>query len=320
MRKRLFLVVNPCSGTKKIKPALLQVVQIFSGAGFEVTVYPTKCRGDATRVVESLPAGYDTIVCSGGDGTLNEVITGMLNGGIKCRLGYLPAGTLNEWSSGLSISRNLLKAAEDIVSGADMPLDIGQFGDRYFSYTASFGAFTEASYSAPQDIKNILGQAAYFFEGIKGLGNIKPRRLSITLENGQTYEDEFIFGAVSNSMSVGGILKFKETLVSLNDGLFEIVLVRKPKNIAQLQHIVSSLLKQSFDNECILFTHASSLQVSGGADMSWTLDGEQANGSETVQISILHSALQFIIPQKRAKKFLSEDQSHHETARTGYTK
>ncbi len=308
MKKKLFLVVNPCSGTRKIKPALLQVVQIFSEAGYCVTVYPTSAPQDATRVVRTLPKSYDLIVCSGGDGTLNEVITGMLEGGHTCRLGYLPAGTLNEWSSGLKMSGNLLRAARDVVEGIETPLDIGRFCDRYFSYTASFGAFTEASYSTPQDVKNVLGQAAYFFEGIKSLGNIKPHTLSVQFDDGSVCEGDFIFGAVSNSLSVGGVLKYRDTRVKLNDGVFEVVLVRKPEHASQLQGIVSALLCQNFDDfsdPCLEFRHTSSLTVTGGENLPWTLDGEQASGADRTEISILHDALRFVIPKRAPDKILA---------------
>ena len=201
--KKLLIITNPRSGKAKIKNDLLKIIQIFSDADFEVTVYPTKRQGDATVKTQSLKDGeYDRIVVCGGDGTLNEVITGVMRKGLNCTLGYIPSGTLNEWSSGLKISRNAAVAASDIITGRETDLDIGKFDDKYFSYTASFGAFTEASYSAPQEVKNVLGQAAYFFEGMKSLSNIKPIHLKFKCDD-REIEDDFLFGAVSNSMSVG---------------------------------------------------------------------------------------------------------------------
>ena len=159
--RKLLLIVNPCSGRAKMRGELLRVTEILSSAGFEVTVYPTKARGDATVRVSNLKNDeYDRIVVCGGDGTLNEVITGLMQSNIKCKIGYIPSGTLNEWSSGLNISKNIAAAARDATSDRTILLDLGEFGDKYFTYTASFGAFTEASYSAPQDIKNVLGRAA----------------------------------------------------------------------------------------------------------------------------------------------------------------
>ncbi len=298
MAKKLLLIVNPCSGKGKMKNSLLKVVDTLSRGDFEVTVYPTKFRGDGTKRAEEVKKDeYDRIVVCGGDGTLNEVITGLMHTGVKCEIGYIPSGTLNEWSSGLNIARSIPKAAADIITGKPMPLDIGKFGDKYFTYTASFGAFTEASYSAPQDVKNVLGQAAYFFEGIKSLGNIKPIHLKIESEERVT-EGDYLFGAVSNSMSVGGIVKFNEAAVKLNDGLFEVLLIKKPPNVLQFQNIIDGIIKQDLDRENMEFFHAKKITVTGGEGMSWTLDGEYAAGEEKTVIRNIPSAIDFIVPQR----------------------
>ena len=297
MNKKLLLIVNPCSGRAKMRTELLRVVEILSEGGYTVTVYPTKARGDATDYVLNLSENeYEIIVVCGGDGTLNEVITGLMKSGLHISLGYIPSGTLNEWSSGLGIARSIPKAAEDITNGKKIKLDIGKFGDKYFSYTASFGAFTDASYSAPQDIKNMLGQAAYFFEGIKSLGNIKPIHLKFKTEDRET-EGDFLFGAVSNSMSVGGIVKFDESVVKLNDGRFEILLIRNPDNILKLQPIIDGILKRDFDKEGIEFFTAESVTVTGAGGLSWTLDGEYAEGTDEIVISNMHNAIELIVPQ-----------------------
>ena len=297
MNKKLLLIVNPCSGRAKMRTELLRVVEIMSDGGYTVTVYPTKARGDATDYVAALNENeYDRIVVCGGDGTLNEVITGLMKSELHITLSYIPSGTLNEWSSGLGIARSIPKAAEDIITGKKIQLDIGKFGDKYFSYTASFGAFTDASYSAPQDIKNVLGQAAYFFEGIKSLGNIKPVHLKFKTDERET-EGDFLFGAVSNSMSVGGIVKLDVSVVKLNDGRFEILLIRNPDNILKLQPIIDGILKRDFNKEGIEFFTAESVTVTGGEGLSWTLDGEYAEGKSEMVISNMHNAIELIVPQ-----------------------
>lgn len=296
--KKLLLIVNPCSGKGKMKSELLKVVQVFSDADYEVTVYPTKSRADATVCTASLKQDqYDLIVVCGGDGTLNEALTGFMQSDVKCKLGYIPAGTLNEWSSSLGISRKIIEAAKGIVSGREIDLDIGRFDDKYFSYTASFGAFTSASYSAPQEVKNVLGQAAYFFEGIKALGNIKPIHLKFIADD-REYEGDYLFGAVSNSMSVGGVVKFDESAVELNDGLFEVLLIKKPDNLLKLQPIIDGIMKKDFNREGMEFFHTDRITVLGGEGLSWTLDGEQAVGKETVEIENIHSAMHLIVPQE----------------------
>ncbi len=296
--KNLLLIVNPHSGRAKIGPALMGVVKIFSSADYEVTVYPTKARLDATRKVETLKTGdYDLIVVCGGDGTLNEAITGLMRAKVDTPIGYIPAGTLNEWSSGLGISRTIRQAAKDIVTGREITLDIGKFGGSYFTYTASFGAFTSASYSANQEIKNVLGQAAYFFEGVKALGNIKPIPLKFEA-NGKVYEGDYLFGAISNSMSVGGIVKFSDSVVKLNDGLFEVLLIKNPSNILKLQPMVDGIIKHDLDREGMEFFHTDKIIVSGCGGLDWTLDGEHAASNKRVLIENIKQAVRFIVPNK----------------------
>jgi len=295
--KKLLIIANPRSGKAKLKIDLLKIVQIFSDADFEVTVYPTKTSGDATRKAASIKQGeFQRIVVCGGDGTLNEVITGIMQTGIECTLGYIPLGTLNEWSSGLKISRNVALAAQDILNGIEFDIDIGKFGDRYFSYTASFGAFTEASYSAPQEIKNVLGQTAYFFEGIKSLSNIKPRHLKFKCRE-REIEGDFLFGAISNSMSVGGIVKFDDSIVKLNDGKFEVLLIKNPKTIIGLQSIIDGILKKDLNRDEIEFFHTDEITVTGGADVAWTLDGEYCEGKDVVTLTNVPSAIHLILPK-----------------------
>lgn len=296
LQKRLLLIVNPLAGQAKMNTKLLKVVEIFSSADYSVTVYPTKAKGDATNHCLTLSDNdYDIIVVCGGDGTLNEVITGIMQKGLNIPLGYIPAGTLNEWSSGLKISRNIEIAAKDILTGQRIRLDIGKFGDKYFSYTSSFGAFTSASYSAPQDVKNVLGQAAYFFEGIKSLAAIKPIRLKCSYEQGEI-EGEFLFGAISNSMSVGGIVKYDKSAVELNDGQFEVLLIRNPDNLLKLQPIIDGILKHEFDREGIVFFKTQKLSIETEESLPWTLDGEFAETNGEIGISNVHNAITFIVP------------------------
>ncbi len=297
MNHKTFVVVNPKSGRAKIKNNLLEILQELSISDNALTVYPTKHSGDATRVVAELDGSYDTIVCCGGDGTLNEVVTGMMNNKNQYVLGYIPAGTLNEWSTGLKFSKDAKKAAADIVKRNIIPLDIGKFDNRYFTYTASFGAFTEASYAASQDIKNVLGQAAYLFEGIKSVTNIKPIHLKFICD-GREIEDDFVFGSVSNSMSVGGVVKFDTNKVRLNDGLFEVMLIHSPSNIADLNNIVDGILKKDLNRKCIEFLHAKKIEIIGAEKINFTLDGEKAVGNKRIVVENLHGAVSFIVPEK----------------------
>lgn len=300
--KNLLIIVNPCSGTGKMHTELLKVIELFSTADYNVSVYPTKKRGDATLKVSSLSANqYDLLVVCGGDGTLNEVITGLNSKGLSCPIGYIPAGTLNEWSSSLGISRKITGAAEDIISGFETTLDIGKFGDKYFSYTASFGAFTSASYDTPQEVKNLLGQAAYLLGGIKSLANIKPTHLKF-IANGQEYEGDYLFGGIANSLSLGGVVKFDRRTVDLNDGVFEVLLIKKPDNILKLQPLIDGILRKEFSREGIDFFHAKELTVIGEAGVPWTLDGELAVAENEFKVTNVHNGLRLIIPKKSKNK------------------
>ena len=301
MSKKLLLIVNPCSGKAKMKTELLKVVQVFSDADYIVTVYPTKAREDATvRTRKVTPGEFDLVVVCGGDGTLNEAISGFMETGVKVTLGYIPAGTLNEWSSNIGIARNILKAAQDIPTGQEITLDTGKFGDKYFTYTASFGAFTSASYSVPQNVKNTFGQAAYLFEGIKELTNLKSYHLKFECEE-KTVEGDYIFGGISNSMSLGGVLKFKESMVKLNDGFFEVLLIKKPDNIIKYQPLIDAILHKNFDYEGMEFFHTRRITVSGGEGLSWTLDGEYAEGKDVITVENIHSGITLVVPKKEEK-------------------
>lgn len=300
-KKNMLLVVNPCAGKMTIKNHLLNVINIFSNSGFSVTVYPTKSRGDAEQTVFNTAKNYSTVVCCGGDGTLNEVINGIMRSGTKVKLGYIACGTLNEWSQGLGISKNIVHAANDIAQENLVTLDIGDFSGRYFSYTASFGAFTDASYSAPQDVKNVLGQAAYIIEGIKSLSNIKPINIEFSCKE-KTVKGDYLFGAISNSMSVGGIVKFDQAAVALNDGIFEVFLIKHPKNASQLQTIITAILSRNFDCELIDFFHTSALTVKGPNKLHWTLDGEMAVSKGEFAVTNIHNALSFYAPARFLKK------------------
>lgn len=292
--KKLLLILNPCSGKKKASHALADVVNVFNRGGYDVTVYITAARGDATKVVAQRAPEFDLVVCAGGDGTFNETISGLLAGGHDTPIGYLPAGSTNDFASSLHLSKNLVEAARDIVEGTPRRLDVGRFNDRYFSYVASFGAFTRASYATSQNVKNALGHLAYLLSGIKELAYIRSRRLRFTLDDGRVLEDEYVFGAISNSTSVAGILTLSEDLVDMNDGVFELLLVRKPENLLELNDCVLALTTQDYHTPMLTFTSARSVEIEAPEDMDWTLDGEREPGSAHCRAENLHDAIRIV--------------------------
>lgn len=298
--KNLLLVINPCAGQRRANKVLPEIIRIFLDAGYRCETYVTAAAGDATDYVAQCAQKFDRVVCIGGDGTLNETIAGVLQAGADLPIGYIPAGTTNDYASSLSLSADVLQAAKDAVEGDVRTLDVGTFNGRYFTYTASCGAFTRASYSTPQVWKNSLGHLAYVLEGIKDLPSLKPFHLKI--ETGErVLEDDFLFCSVTNSTSVGGILKLDSQMVALNDGRFEVMLVRNPTTPMQLSTILHGLTTVDLPNEMIHFFSANRICVNCDSSMEWTLDGERAEGGPCVTMQNLHSAVRIVIPKQPAQ-------------------
>ena len=288
--KKLLLIVNPKAGTRRIGRVLPEVIEIFNRADYEVTVHITAGSGDCTQVVRSRGAQADLIVCAGGDGTFNEAVAGMMESGIDRPLGYIPCGSTNDFAISLKLPTDPVKAAQLIVSGVPLKYDVGLFGDRYFSYVASFGAFTRASYSTPQDVKNALGHTAYLLEGIQEISQIRKEHIRIELDD-RIIEDDFLFGAVSNSTSMGGILTLDPRQVDMRDGKFELLLIRAPQDLMEIHECVQAVSKQIYNCAMMTFVSTKKLTVHADASMPWTLDGEREEGREQVVIRCLHQAI-----------------------------
>ena len=289
----MLFIVNPVAGQRRILRFLPEVISIFNEGGFEVTIYTTTAPSSALRIVAERAADHDIVVCAGGDGTLNETISGVLRSGTDVPIGYIPAGSTNDFAASLSLPNNIPQAASAIVNGEPVSYDVGKFSNRYFSYVASFGAFTRVSYSTPQNTKNMLGHIAYLLEGIQELAQIRSTHVRFELE-GETIEDDYIFGAVSNSTSVGGVLTLDPKQVDMRDGKFELLLVRMPKDAIELRDCIQALKSQRYDCGVITFRSVSSLTIYPDPAMPWTLDGEKAEGSEMIQITNLHHAIRLI--------------------------
>ena len=297
MAKTLMLIVNPRAGRSRSLAPLLNAISLFSEADYLVSMRQTTAQGDATRFVRENGAAFDRIVCYGGDGTLNETVTGLMDLPVPPPLGYIPGGSTNDFAASLGLSKDVLTAAKDIIEGTPKRLDVGSFNGRRFSYVASFGAFTEASYSTPQSSKNMLGHLAYVLEGMKDLPNIRPIHLAVRSKN-TSFEGDYIFGAISNATSIGGVLSLDKQLVSLDDGLFEITLIKAPLTLNALNRIVVSLQTRQYDPEMIHFFVADKVWIDANPDMPWTLDGEYAAGSASILVENLHQALPLILNQK----------------------
>jgi len=293
MGQKILLIANPMAGMKKIKRMLPKVIKLFEDNGFEVSCHETASRGDAAETVKKCARGCDIVVSAGGDGTLNETISGLMVLDDRPALGYIPAGSTNDFAISLGLPSDVMKAAKNIIAGTPRLLDIGMINERYFSYVASFGAFTDASYTTPQTLKNTLGHLAYILEGVKELPNIRPR--CVRLETGgDVIEDEWLFGAVSNSTSLGGIVRLNAGLVDFSDGLFEIMLIKNPRNAIELSKIAISLQTKKYDEDVITFFRTSDVSIATDGEMPWSLDGEYYSGSESITVKNMHHAIRFI--------------------------
>ena len=297
MKKMLF-ILNPYAGMRRANRYLPDIIAIFNRADFEVITYMTAGHGDATRIAEEKAGEVDLVVCAGGDGTFNETITGILRAGVQTPVGYIPCGSTNDFATSLKLSTNVLQAARDIAAGEPHFYDAGRFGDRFFAYVASFGAFTKASYKTPQNVKNALGHTAYLLEGIQELSQIRKEHIRIELED-RVIEDDFLFGAVSNSTSVAGILTLDPRQVDMCDGRFELLLVRAPKDFGEISECIRALQTQKYNCAMVTFVNTAKLRVISPGKMPWTLDGEGAEGRESVEIENLHNAI--CLMEKRKK-------------------
>jgi YegS/Rv2252/BmrU family lipid kinase len=293
MKKMLF-IMNPFSGMRRANRYLTDILSLFNRAGYEINIHMTAGPGDASRFAETYSRDLDLVVCCGGDGTLNETITGMIRCGSTAPIGYIPAGSTNDFAASLKLSTNIMQAVQDILEGEPVTYDVGRFADRYFSYVASFGAFTKSSYATPQSIKNALGHTAYVLEGISELSQIRPFHVRMEMD-GEIVEDNFIFGAISNSTSIGGVLTLDPRLVDMSDGYLEVFLVRAPRNLTEISECIQALQSQRY-NDCAMITFgpARKILVTAETDMPWTLDGEKFDGQEEIEVENLHHAIRLI--------------------------
>lgn len=298
--KRLLFIYNPHAGKELLKPKLADVIDIFVKAGYEVVAYPTQAYRDAYKKIKKYDSSeYDLIVCSGGDGTLDEVVTGMMKRDRDKRepIGYIPTGTTNDFASSLHIPRGLLEAADNAVNGEVFACDAGRFNDDIFVYIAAFGLFTDVSYQTKQSMKNVLGHLAYVLEGATRIFDIPSYKLKVT-HDGETIEDEFIYGMVTNSKSVGGFRNMIGKNVVFDDGEFEVTLIRTPKNPIALQEIVGALLSSQINTKHIYSFKTGEIHFESVEEIPWTLDGEFGGEHDSVCIKNAKQALKIVVPEE----------------------
>ncbi|MDO5142928.1 MAG: YegS/Rv2252/BmrU family lipid kinase [Eubacteriales bacterium] len=304
--KKMLLIINPQAGRGAMRGKVIDCISAFQQAGYEVTVHVTEGAQDATRVAQRKALLFDRIVCAGGDGTLNETVTGLMQAPVRPPLGYIPAGTTNDFASSLGIPKTPAEAAVIAAGDRLQALDVGRFNERYFNYIAAFGVFTEVSYATPQQSKNIFGRAAYLFEGMKALTNIKRHRIRVqSVEN--TIEDEFIYGMVSNTVSVGGFKAITPDGVSLDDGLYEVLLVYPVENPMELQWLVNDLLTRNTDSTRFVYFRTARITFEAENEVPWTLDGEFGGAIRRAEIENRSRAITFVTGEREPDGAFAHD-------------
>lgn len=297
MAKKMLFIYNPKSGKGKIKTALFEIIDIFTKSDYDVTAHPTQDRDDCRVIVEKNASKYDLVVVSGGDGTLNEAVAGMLNIQPDARvpIGYIPAGTMNDFATGNGISKVMTEAAKRIVKGKTIKYDIGKFNDENFVYVAAFGAFTGVSYATKQITKNILGSAAYFMEGVKSISKIEGVDIKITTAEGEVIEEEALIFLIMNSTSIAGFEFGEFYSVNTDDGVFEIVVIPKSTHIKDFAAIINEIRNGEKNSGGIRVINTRKATIEIEKPVSWTLDGEFGGETDRVEFEVLNKAIEFLV-------------------------
>lgn len=295
--KNMLLFVNPAAGRSEMHYQLMDVISRFTAAGYDVTCHPTQKPQDITEVIAERGERFDMIVTCGGDGTLNETVTGIMQLKHRPLLGYIPAGTVNDFATSLHIPKNIPDAVTNIIEGVPFSVDLGGFNDRYFTYVAAFGAFTKVSYATPHASKQALGRAAYILEGIRSLTDIRP--IHVRAKTGDTeIEDDVILGMVTNATSVGGFKALDDSIVKMDDGLNELILVRAPKVLADYNAIVGALIARDFKPDHFHILQSDSVTLDFDVPVPWTLDGEYGGDTDHAVVINIPKPIRIMVPEK----------------------
>ncbi len=297
MEKKLLFIYNPVSGKAQVKAFLADIIDIYSANNYSVTLHPTKCKFDGYEYIKAHAEEYDILSVCGGDGMLNEAVSALMSIEKEKRppLAYLPAGSTNDFAGTVGLPTDIRRAAKMVVDGNPFFCDAGMFNDKYFAYVAAFGAFTSVSYNTAQEFKNIFGHLAYVLEGIRKLPSIKPIHLKVSFDD-IVIEDDFLLGMVTNSIQVAGIKHGLGTAISLNDGLFEVFLVKRPHTAAGWQNIITAFVAQDLEKtDDIISFKASKLKFESDEPIPWTVDGEFGGDVTIAEVTNLPRAFSILV-------------------------
>lgn len=286
MDKKALLIINPVSGKKLVLKHIPYIIRRLMDSGYLVTTCITSRRGEATELAAALGREYDLVCCTGGDGTLNETLSGLAREDIRVPIGYIPCGSTNDFAASHALATDIVKAADNMASGTRRLYDIGRFDQAYFSYVTAFGAFSWLSYTTDQNLKNKLGHTAYIIDGIKDAYKVRPIHMRISA-GGKVYEDDYIFGAVCNSTSIAGTIELPKEVVDPSDGIFEVLLIKMPKTIADLDMIIRSIYNQDYVCPLVDFFQTTRLSIDNEPGLEWSLDGECIVPEDHFEVSVI---------------------------------
>lgn len=295
MKKKLMLIINPVAGKGGYKLNLGDALQILDKGGYNTSIFFTEDKGDATNLTIKHAPAFDTVACVGGDGTLSEVMAGLMKIDNPPPVGYIPMGTANDIATTLNLPKNdTIAAAKRILEGSHHPYDLGGFGeDGNFAYIAAFGAFTEVSYSTPQSQKKMLGHLAYVLQGAALLPKVEAYNTRVEYDGG-VFEGRLMYGSMSNSTSIAGVFKLRDDLVSIGDGVSELVLVKDPGNVEGIGDILTSVLTQRYDSDKLLVLHTKRAKFSFEKPVAWTKDGEAGGEHREIELKNFHAPIKMI--------------------------
>lgn len=295
--KSLLLIINPVAGRGTYKNGLGEALHVLHSAGYVPTVRFTTRAGEAVDLAAQ-SAGYDMLCCMGGDGTLSDVIEGLMRLEPEARppIGYFPLGTANDVATTLRLPKGDSAAcARRIAGGEPHAWDVGDLGNgRYFTYVAAFGAFTDVSYETPQQKKQALGHLAYILEGMNRLTRLPHCRCRVELDDGVVEEDDFIFGGVTNSLSVAGLVKLDPDMVGLDDGIFEVSLVRNPGTLSELNALMGQAVSKNLNGPALKILHSSRVHFTFAEPMTFTRDGEPGGTVTELTVENRRQAVQIV--------------------------
>lgn len=296
MNKQVLLIINPNAGKGNVQRRIPYIKRDLENTGYDVDIVYTKKKVPAKEIIREYHKKADIIICCGGDGTVNDLVSSVMELEDKPEITFIPLGTVNDFARTIGLSRKRFYMPSILKKYTRRKIDIGKFNKKYFNYVAAFGAFTKVSYVTSQKLKKYFGKWAYFIVAIKYFFKIKTYKINIDID-GKKIEKECIYGSISNSKSIGGFQWFRKRDIALDDGKFEIILINKPKHKIQYISMVFDILLKRYQSKNFFYSQGSKIEITTEKNLSWTIDGEFGGMAKEIKVENCKQAVTFIIPK-----------------------